>query len=154
MAPRVVVDAREHSLIELSKTHAEGYEVAPLPVGDFMVEYDNSNRGWICERKTGADAAASIKDGRWKSHKDRIFDSGKRPVFVFEGDFREAGSMYKSVFSAWVGLSSRGQGCALVFRTWDVGETFDLLCALVASRPTGEPTSERSSQHRQYLGCA
>ena len=25
MAPHVVVDAREHSLIELFKTHAEGY---------------------------------------------------------------------------------------------------------------------------------
>ena len=100
MAPRVVVDAREHSLIELFKTHAEGYEIETLPVGDFMVEYDNSNRGWICERKTGADAAASIKDGRWKRQKDRIFDSDKRPVFVFEGDLREAGSLYKSVCHA------------------------------------------------------
>ncbi len=148
MTPRVVVDAREHSLIELFKTHAEGYEVAPLPVGDIMVEYNNSNRGWICERKTGADAAASIKDGRWKDQKQRILDSGKRPVFVFEGDFREAGSMYKSVFSAWVGLSSRGQGCALVFRTWDVGETFDLLCALVGRLehpPPCAPLSTSSS---------
>ena len=49
--------------------------------------------------------------------------------------------MYKSVFSAWVGLSSRGQGSTLVFRTWDLRETFDLLCALVGRLENPPPSS-------------
>ena len=138
---RVVVDSREAALIQLFQAHAEGFEVAALPCGDVMVEYEGGNRGWICERKTGADAASSLKDGRWKDQKNRLYESGKRPVFIFEGDLRDAGPMYKSVFGAWMGLSSRGQGCAIVLRSWDITETFDILCTLVERLEHAPPSS-------------
>ena len=65
---RVVIDSREVGLIQLFQAHADGFEVAALKCGDVMVEYGDGCRGWVCERKTGADAAASLKDGRWKDH--------------------------------------------------------------------------------------
>ncbi len=52
---RVVVDNREHGLIELFKAHADGYEIESLAVGDVRVEYEHGPRGWICERKTASD---------------------------------------------------------------------------------------------------
>ena len=45
---RVVVDNREHGLIELFKAHADGYEIETLPVGDVREEYEHGARGWIC----------------------------------------------------------------------------------------------------------
>ena len=147
---RVVVDARERGLIELFKSHADGYEVEALPVGDIRVEYEHGARGWICERKEASDLAQSIKDGRWKDQKDRLFQTGLRVVIVLEGDLREAGAMYKSVFSAWLGVAARGS--ALVFRTWDLMETFNLLCALIAQfehpPPCAPTTSDTTSAPR------
>ncbi len=138
---RVIVDARENALIELFKAHADGYEIATLPVGDVRVEYEHGCRSWICERKGTLDLAQSIKDGRWKDQKDRLFQSGLRVVFVLEGDLREADAMYKSVFSAWLNVSSSGQSRVLVFRTWDCREAFDLLCGLVGRLENPPPSA-------------
>ena len=131
---RVVVDRREHALLELFREHAEDYEIESLPVGDVRVDYEHGGRGWICERKTVLDLAQSIKDGRWRDQQNRMLESGKRPVFILEGDMLEVSravseQMRKSVFTAWLNISTGG--CALTFRTMDVRDTFETLTGLV-----------------------
>ena len=131
---RVRVDRREQALLELFREHAEDYEIESLPVGDVQVDYEHGGRGWLCERKTVLDLAQSIKDGRWRDQRSRMFESGKRPVFILEGDMLEVGyklseQLRKSVFTAWLNISSGG--CALTFRTFEVRETFEVLTGLV-----------------------
>ena len=63
---RLVVDQRERQLLGL----LPGVERATLDVGDVLCRYEDGS-GWIAERKTASDLAASLKDGRWAEQKDR-----------------------------------------------------------------------------------
>ena len=63
---RLVVDQRERQLLGL----LPGVERATLDVGDILCKYEDGT-GWIAERKTASDLAASLKDGRWAEQKDR-----------------------------------------------------------------------------------
>lgn len=67
----VVLDYRETGLLEL----LPGAESRPLPVGDVLVCCDGMPR-LLLERKTAADLAASIVDGRWKEQTARLRDVG------------------------------------------------------------------------------
>jgi ERCC4-type nuclease len=73
---RVVLDYRESALAEL----LPGAECQPLPVGDVLISLGGRPR-LLLERKTAADLAASISDGRWKEQTSRL-----------EGAEREAGA--------------------------------------------------------------
>ena len=46
------------------------------------------------------------KDGRWREQAARLFASGHRVIYVFEGDFRETG-MYASLVGAWISSELR-----------------------------------------------
>ena len=113
----LTLDSREFGLIALFCQAACAHQVSSLDVGDVMCRYDNG-RSWVCERKRADDFAASIKDctdssrererqsyefalrsmkdGRWRDQSARLFSSGHRVIYVFEGDFRETG-MYLSL---------------------------------------------------------
>jgi ERCC4-type nuclease len=67
---RVVLDYRESGLSEL----LPGADSKPLPVGDVLVFAGGSPR-LLLERKTAADLAASIVDGRWKEQTSRLQDA-------------------------------------------------------------------------------
>ena len=62
---RLVVDLRERQLLGL----LPGVERATLDVGDALCKYEDGS-GWIVERKTASDLAASLMDGRWAEPKD------------------------------------------------------------------------------------
>jgi ERCC4-type nuclease len=72
--------------------------IEALPVGDFLFEWD-SQPILVIERKTLADYAQSIRDGRHREQKRRLFETyGKqRVLFIIEGDLTESG--YSSRFS-------------------------------------------------------
>lgn len=69
---RVVLDYRETGLLEL----LPGAESEPLPVGDVLVCSQGYPR-LLLERKTAADLAASIADGRWKEQTSRLEDAAR-----------------------------------------------------------------------------
>ncbi len=67
----VFLDYRETGLRDL----LPGAESRPLPVGDVLVCCEGLPR-LLLERKTAADLAASIVDGRWKEQTARLRDAG------------------------------------------------------------------------------
>ena len=95
---KVTVDSRERTLLKLFRELSDGFETRALPVGDVEAEYENG-RGWLCERKTCADLAASLVDGRWKEQTSRLFSSGKQIVIIVEGSLRDAERMYSNVLA-------------------------------------------------------
>ena len=124
---KVTVDSRERTLLTIFRAHSDGFDVASLPVGDVHVEYADG-RSWVCERKTAADLAASLVDGRWKEQTSRLFSCSKKVYIIIEGDLRSTDGMYKHVFGAWLNMSLRGVD---VLRTWDANETFATLVSMI-----------------------
>ena len=58
----VTIDARERSLIQtFHEQGASGQIVRSLPLGDVQCTYADGT-GWLLERKTALDFAASIRD--------------------------------------------------------------------------------------------
>jgi hypothetical protein len=83
---RVVADCRERRLMRL----LPGVESAQLPVGDVLIVAHGRPR-LIIERKSAADLAASIKDGRWRDQTRRMREAadeepGLVACVVVEGD--------------------------------------------------------------------
>jgi ERCC4-type nuclease len=132
---RVVLDVRERSLIELFNRRAEGHLIEALAVGDIRCDYANGQRGWIVERKTAWDLAASLCDNRFKEQRSRMLEGNWRPIYIIEGDLRQA-PLYKNIMPAMVNLQLRGID---VFRTFDIEETFCLLVLLVEKLESPPP---------------
>ena len=122
----LTIDSRERKLLEVCGTP---HSVQYLQVGDFSCDYADPSKNWVGERKTGADLAASIKDGRWHEQQSRLFATGMRVIFVVEGDLEGLGVPYASLLGAVVNAQMR-KGCHL-YRTVDVWETARLLELLV-----------------------
>ena len=127
----VTIDTREAALIKLFDARCEGHQVRSLELGDFLCEYP-CGRTWLCERKRVDDAAASIKDGRWREQTSRLYACGRKVFVIFEGDFRTIGSdvLLKSVVGAYLNTALKDSNVR-VLRSSCVEETCDLLCSLV-----------------------
>ena len=127
----LTIDHRERKIKDaFDGTEGVDYLVKELPVGDFMVSYDDSpEKMWLCERKTGTDLSASIKSGRWRDQLARLYETGHRVVVMIEGDLRNAGLPQKSLMGAWINASMRKR--FTVYRTADVWESALLLKTLV-----------------------
>lgn len=85
-APReccMIVDDREHDLIERFKAEGVAHEVKRLPLGDIIIEQNGTT--CIIERKRTDDFASSIRDGRWREQKTRLRESGAIVVYIIEG---------------------------------------------------------------------
>jgi len=84
---KLYVDARETSLVPLLTR----CETKPLTLGDVVIADDEGNELTIIERKTVADLAASIKDGRYKEQSERLLAYNIPPhnvVYLIEGTLR------------------------------------------------------------------
>ena len=125
----VTIDAREHSLIQtLNEKGASGHIVRSLPVGDVQCTYTDGT-GWLLERKTAFDFAASLRDGRYFEQRSRLLSAkGFRAVFVIEGDMRQS-TMHAHMLSAMAGIEH--SDLAQVYRTWDTRETVYLIGVLI-----------------------
>ncbi len=127
-AMQVTIDSRERGLIRILEAAKIAHQVEALPVGDVVCQY-GSGHAWVAERKRADDFAASLKDGRWREQSVRLFGSGYRVVYIFEGDFRDAGTMYGNLLGAWMNAELRN---CYVFRTIDLEETALVLRGLIA----------------------
>ena len=123
----LVIDVRERVLINMFNERAEGHHIEALAAGDVQCEYPSGQKGWIAERKSAHDLAASLCDNRYKEQRSRMLEGNLRPIFIIEGDLRQT-SLYHNIMHAIVNLQLRGVD---VYRTWDIEETFCLLVLLV-----------------------
>ena len=124
---RLVIDVRERALINLFNDRAEGHHIEALAVGDIQCEYASGQRGWVVERKSACDLAASLCDSRYQEQRSRMLECNLRPIYIIEGDLRQT-PLYRNIMPAIVNLQLRGVD---VFRTFDIEETFCLLVLFV-----------------------
>lgn len=92
----LTIDVREHDLIDYCKANNIEYNTQSLEVGDILLTYGGvgeENIGiesLVFERKTFADLAASIKDGRYREQKQRL--KSKYPfhriTYIIEGNIK------------------------------------------------------------------
>lgn len=101
----LIIDNREHKLINLYGE--DDRKIEQLDLGDVQVVDDEGVPKAIMERKSLADLAASIKDGRLKEQKMRLLQTreehGALLIYIIEGrqfSFNEEGFVN--------GLSSKG----------------------------------------------
>jgi len=117
------VDYREHALLALLKA-----ETKNLVLGDICIEKDGQDIVLI-ERKTVADLAASICDGRYQEQSFRLLESNLPPhriVYLIEGSLDQAQSISKkALLSAMMSLWFT-KGFSVV-QTKDVEETAEYI---------------------------
>ena len=131
----VKIDARERELIPLirekiGETMADQITISveSLPLGDIIFCKDEQEL-LIIERKSVADLAASIKDGRYQEQSYRLDGTelhNHNIVYLIEGNMARAtfdkSALYSSMFSLqyYKGFS--------VWRTFSIDETATILC--------------------------
>ena len=159
---KLVIDHREHDIISYCKEKSISFSTCSLDVGDLLLtnETDASNVDvsqievsqievskpdatqplkLVFERKTIADLAASIKDGRYREQKQRLKSTFPfhRITYIIEGSIKDInindeksihGINSKAIVSSL--LSSRYRDGFQVIHTADVKETMWYICEL------------------------
>ena len=86
---KLCIDVRETALAALLPDAV----LKPLVLGDITIENEDGKELVIIERKTVADLAASIKDGRYREQSARLTSyslDNHRIVYLIEGSLRPA----------------------------------------------------------------
>ena len=105
---KLCIDVREHELIALLPDAT----VKPLILGDITIEDDDGVELAIIERKTVADLAASIKDGRYRDQSARLAAyslPNHNIMYLIEGTLRSPklpmprDTLMASMVSLWFG---------------------------------------------------
>ena len=126
----IIIDSRETELIRIL---SKSITVKTLDIGDIQFRH-NDKDVLLLERKTVADLAASIKDGRYHEQKARLMASMKEPDaqmigYLIEGNILStagiAGIAENTLLSAIVNTFVRDG--IVVFRTFSVRETAKFL---------------------------
>ena len=159
---KLVIDHREHDIISYCKEKSISFSTCSLDVGDLLLtnetEVTNVDASQIeaskpevsqiestqplklvFERKTIADLAASIKDGRYREQKQRLKSTFPfhRITYIIEGSIKDInindeksihGINSKAIVSSL--LSSRYRDGFQVIHTADVKETMWYICEL------------------------
>jgi ERCC4-type nuclease len=142
---KLKIDHREQDLIVCCKNFLLGresyegieLEIANLPIGDVILCDDNGVEKVIIERKSIADLAASIKDGRYEEQSYRLnglSHANHNIMYIIEGDLNKVSSfksridksvLYSAIFSLnyYKGFS--------VLRTNNLDETASLVCHMI-----------------------
>jgi ERCC4-type nuclease len=130
----VKIDARERELIPLIREklgEASGQitiSVESLPLGDIIFCKDEQEL-LIIERKSVADLAASIKDGRYQEQSYRLDGTelhNHNIVYLIEGNMARAAFDKSALYSAMFSLQYY-KGFS-VWRTFSIDETATILC--------------------------
>lgn len=135
---QIVIDIREHALIEKVREIAAANPTTPITIetsalllGDVLIKINDTNEILLCERKSFTDLLASIRDGRYEEQSHRlIHTSGMHPhniVYILEGVFSTLRNPAdkKIILSAMTSLSYF-KGFS-VFKTATVLETAELI---------------------------
>jgi ERCC4-type nuclease len=148
---QLVVDCRERALIE----HFPTASVKQLVLGDFAIEQDGKEVV-IVERKTVADFAASISDGRYREQSERLmaYDiPNHNVIYLIEGSLKYyKHKIPKATLLAAITSLLYGKGFSVV-RTESVEDTADFVRALLAKlqkeKGFAEPKVGGSSVRKQ-----
>ena len=101
----MIVDDREHDLIERLKVEGVPHVVKRLPLGDIQIEHNGSMA--LIERKRTDDFAASISDGRWREQKSRLSRSGAIVIYIIEGSLYAQSKPVNTLISAMLNTMLR-----------------------------------------------
>jgi ERCC4-type nuclease len=115
----MIVDDREHDLIERLKAEGVVHEVRRLALGDIQIEHNGSMA--LIERKRADDFAASISDGRWREQKARLSASGAIVIYMIEGSLHGQSKPVETLISAIWNTMLRDNLC--VVQTRGLGDT-------------------------------
>lgn len=101
---KIILDCREHDLIELCSKNLENSTFKnivilseQLPIGDIIFKDDDDNELIIIERKSLKDLAASINDGRYEEQSFRLNNCNVHNhniIYLIEGEWSDY-SKYK-----------------------------------------------------------
>jgi ERCC4-type nuclease len=137
-----IIDNREHISVTLKnrleklKNETSTINITTLPIGDYQFNWNDSPL-LIIERKTIADYAASIKDGRHREQKGRLLASFHKSkiLYLIEGDLTQNNSSYKynnvskdTIISAMFNTILRDQ--IQIFHTSNTDETIEIISGL------------------------
>jgi ERCC4-type nuclease len=164
-AVEIALDVRERALSDALDACGVTYASRSLDVGDvaFYAEARGAEPIMVVERKTLADLAASIKDGRYKEQKSRLLSSvpasaivyllevGAPSAFSFDARMRHshmAPSLQGAVCSLLVGYGFR------VVMTRDVAETAAFLKRAADRLATTVGEDPRPADARSYASAA
>jgi ERCC4-type nuclease len=143
------VDSREGPLLEslqakLSPSPDTGIHVvsAQLEVGDIHITTENGLR-LIFERKTGADLASSIKDGRYREQKRRMAVVTVAHHITYIIERLETCPLSDSVVSGMILNTMYRDGMHIMYST-DVRNTADMLLQ-IARKVVANPTKFQAS---------
>ena len=87
-AIQMILDTRETRLAEILTEQGIPFQIAPLDVGDLLIQQADGTPLLVAERKTHADLAASNQDGRYREQRARLMavrGSGVAVVYLLEG---------------------------------------------------------------------
>jgi len=110
----MIVDDREHDLIERLKVEGVPHVVKRLPLGDIQIEHNGSMA--LIERKRTDDFAASISDGRWREQKSRLSRSGAIVIYIIEGSLYGQSKPVLTLISAMLNTMLRDKMCVIQTR--------------------------------------
>lgn len=134
----LTVDGRETRLLSVleplvaSSESKVSVDTAQLDVGDITLTHADLGFTLIFERKTGADLAASISDGRYREQKTRIvsiIDKSYHMTYIIEN--KKTCTLPKAVFDGVILNTMYRDGMHVVF-TDDTSHTAQWLVTLAA----------------------
>lgn len=135
----LVIDNREHDIINLLKLENIKFSTENLDIGDIVLK-NNDEIICIIERKTVSDLKASICDGRSKEQKARLMNCGidlKRIMYLIEGNlsFSPDKNLHGIKVSALLGsiINTQFRDSIKVYKTHNIKETVYFIIKLLNS---------------------
>jgi ERCC4-type nuclease len=152
----IKIDYRENKLLELCQRHAaEGIQIKSenLPLGDIIICNDEGQEKAIIERKSLADLAASIRDGRYNEQSFRLNQCempNHQIYYLIEGELRFYKPFVgmpdkKTLLSAMVSISYF-KGFSL-FRTTNLEESTEWLLQFAVKLQKEGPSARPYYMH-------
>jgi len=163
MPLEIVIDTRETGSVA-RELDALGtlYVIEPMSVGDFAIRDENGIQIAVWERKTCADLAASINDGRYAEQKGRLLAlDAKFKGYLIEGHYPEKGISFPkangkhtvvprfTIDSVKLGLSLRDR--FFVFELSDANHTAQFLTKMLMKLPDYLDTKDQECKYEEAL---
>ena len=99
----MIIDSREHALIELVLRNGKTPTIKTMDVGDIWIGLSGEEiqaGGIIIERKTVSDFEASFLDKRYREQRTRILsvcqERGAKPMYIIEGALHDGRTLKKT----------------------------------------------------------